>query len=157
MPDPTPTQREAIRTLDKNLLVSAGAGSGKTSVLVGRFLRMVAGDPDAEAPAEASAPVDGVLTITFTDKAAGEMRERIAHALTERGLVEERRRLEIAYISTIHGFCRRLLQENPFEAGLDPQFATLEGARGALLREECFEQVVERAFETGDQIGRAHV
>ncbi|HOJ22762.1 MAG TPA: UvrD-helicase domain-containing protein, partial [Armatimonadota bacterium] len=127
MPDPTPTQREAIQMLDRNLLVSAGAGSGKTTVLVNRFLRMVAGDADPTAPAEPTAPVDGVLTITFTDKAAGEMRERIAAALAARGLVEERRRLEVAHISTIHGFCRRLLQENPFEAGLDPRFATIEG------------------------------
>jgi ATP-dependent helicase/nuclease subunit A len=151
MPDPTPTQREAIQMLDRNLLVSAGAGSGKTTVLVNRFLRMVAGDADPTAPAEPTAPVDGVLTITFTDKAAGEMRERIAAALAARGLVEERRRLEVAHISTIHGFCRRLLQENPFEAGLDPRFATIEGARGLLMREECFEQVVERLFETGDR------
>ncbi len=150
MPDPTPSQREAIRTLEKNLLVSAGAGSGKTWVLVSRFLRMVAGDDGPDAPVPPTAPVDGVLTITFTDKAAGEMRERIAAGLAGRGLVAERRQLEIAYISTIHGFCRRLLQENPFEAALDPQFSTLDGGTAGILRDTCFENVIERAF-TGQE------
>ena len=64
--------------------------------------------------------------------------------------MEQRRQLEVAYISTIHGFCRRLLQENPFEAALDPEFATIEGGQGLLLREECFERVVERAFAQQD-------
>ena len=73
-------------------------------------------------PPRQRAGVEKILVITFTEKATREMKTRIVAELTRLGLVAERRKVESAYISTIHGFCSRLLQENPFEAGIDPQF-----------------------------------
>src|SRR3989338_2956566 len=96
------SQKEAIETFGKELCVSAGAGSGKTSVLVERFLYAVVKkkiDPER------------ILAITFTEKAANEMKSRLVAECRARGLNDFRRKLETAYISTIHGFCSRLLME----------------------------------------------
>lgn len=143
----TPEQQAAINALDTDVCVAAGAGAGKTRVLVERFLRLTL-------PGEAlRAAVDEVLAITFTRKAALEMKARIARELTARGRGAERRRLEVGYISTIHTFCERVLRENPFEAGLDPEFAVLDDPASALLREQAYEQVLEAAFaRDGDPV-----
>src|SRR5437868_13148513 len=74
------------------------------------------------------------------------MKERIVDALTESGLQEQRRELETAYISTIHGCCSRLLKENPFEAGVDPEFTVLDETEAARLLHAAFEREIERAY-----------
>jgi ATP-dependent helicase/nuclease subunit A len=112
------------------VFVSAGAGTGKTSVLVERFVRAVC---------DAGVDVDSVLVITYTKRAAGELRERIRRALRERDRPELARELDGAWISTIHGFCNRLLKAYPFEAGLDPRFRELDEAQSAVLRSEAFD------------------
>ncbi len=129
-------QRDIIVTADKNLCVSAGAGSGKTLVLVERFAYLVT---------EKGIRPDRIAAVTYTEKAANHMKERLVKIFTERGFFEERRALENAYISTIHGFASRLLKENPAEAGVDPHFTVLEAGQSDLLMDEVLEEIFEEA------------
>jgi ATP-dependent exoDNAse (exonuclease V) beta subunit len=128
----TPAQAAAIDERAHSLLLSAAAGSGKTSVLVERFVRAVL--DDEVDPAR-------ILAITFTDKAAGELRERIRRRFEEIGTVHARaaaHATEGAFVSTIHGFCSRLLRAHPLAAGLDPGFSVLDEPRAARLRDDAF-------------------
>ncbi|HET7572116.1 MAG TPA: UvrD-helicase domain-containing protein [Gaiellaceae bacterium] len=115
------------------VFVSAGAGTGKTAVLVERFVRAVC---------ERGLDVDSILVITYTRRAAGELRTRIRAALLERGRHDLARELDGAWISTIHGFCNRLLKAYPFAAGLDPRFRELDDAQGAVIRGESFRRAL---------------
>ncbi len=124
-----------------SVFVSAGAGTGKTSVLVERYVRAVC---------ELGVDVESILVITYTRKAAGELRTRIRAALRERGRPDLARELDGAWISTIHGFCNRLLRAHPFAAGLDTRFRELEDSGAALLRGEAFERALEAFCATGD-------
>jgi len=124
-----------------NVFVSAGAGTGKTSVLVERYVRAVC---------DHGLDVDSILVITYTRKAAGELRGRIRAALVDRGRPELARQLDGAWISTIHGFCNRLLKAHPFAVGLDPRFRELEDAAAAVLRGEAFERALDRFCSDGD-------
>lgn len=121
-------QLAAINARDPVVALSAGAGSGKTTVLVERFLDLVMSDEVSPS---------NILAITYTEKAAAEMKERIVRRFEERGDDLNRRRAEAAYISTIHGFCTRLLRENPLAAGVDPAFGIIDDMRlGFFLDEE---------------------
>jgi ATP-dependent exoDNAse (exonuclease V) beta subunit len=111
------------------VFVSAGAGTGKTAVLVERVVRAVC---------DRGLDVDSILVITYTRRAAGELRTRIRAAFAERGRHDLARELDGAWISTIHGFCARLLRSYPLAAGLDPRFRELEEAQAAVLRSEAF-------------------
>ena len=122
-----------------SVFVSAGAGTGKTSVLVERYVRAVC---------ERGLDVDSILVITYTRKAAGELRSRIRAALVERDRPDLARELDGAWISTIHGFCSRLLRAHPFAVGLDPHFRGLEDAGAAVLRGEAFDRALQ-AFCAG--------
>ena len=133
-------QLEAVEA-EGSVFVSAGAGTGKTSVLVERYVRAVT---------ERGIDVDSILVITYTRKAAGELRTRIRAALHERGRHDLARQLDSAWISTIHGFCNRLLRAHPFAAGLDPRFRELEDAGAAVLRGEAFERGLEAFCAGGD-------
>ncbi len=124
-----------------SVFVSAGAGTGKTSVLVERYVRAVC---------DRGIDVESILVITYTRKAAGELRTRIRAALRERGRPDLARELDGAWISTIHGFCARLLRAHPFAAGLDPRFRELEDAGAAVLRGEAFERALEAFCADGD-------
>ena len=124
-----------------NVFVSAGAGTGKTSVLVERYVRAVC---------DHGLDIDSILVITYTRKAAGELRGRIRAALVDRGRPELARQLDGAWISTIHGFCNRLLKAHPFAVGLDPRFRELEDAAAAVLRGEAFERALDRFCSDGD-------
>jgi ATP-dependent exoDNAse (exonuclease V) beta subunit len=112
------------------VFVSAGAGTGKTRVLVERFARAVCDE---------GVDVESILVITYTEKAAGELRSRIRAGLVERGRPDLARALDGAWISTIHGFCHRLLRSHPFAAGVDPRFRVLDESQGRVLRGEAFE------------------
>lgn len=127
-------QEAAFCVFDKELCVSAGAGSGKTSVLVERFLRAVT---------QKNISPGRILAITFTEKATNQMRSRLVEACRERGLHEFRREIEDAYISTIHGFCARLLKENPIESGLDPFFRVLGEGETDILAAETLDVLFE--------------
>src|SRR4249920_3773413 len=116
------------------VFVSAGAGTGKTSVLVERFVRAVC---------ERGLDVESNLVITYTERAAGELRSRIRAGLAERGRHDLARELDGAWIATIHGFCARLLRAHPFEAGLDPRFRELDGAQASVLAGEAFAEALD--------------
>ena len=121
-------QRAAVEATGE-VFVSAGAGTGKTAVLVERVARAIL---------ERGLDVDSVLVITYTRRAAGELRTRIRAALAERGRHDLARELDRAWISTIHGFCNRLLRAYPLAAGLDPRFRELDDSQAAVLRSEAF-------------------
>ena len=123
------------------VFVSAGAGTGKTAVLVERVVRAVC---------DRGLDVDSILVITYTRRAAGELRTRIRAALAERGRHDLARRLDGAWISTIHGFCARLLKAHPLAAGLDPRFRELDEAQAAVLRSEAFREALAD-FYRGDE------
>ncbi|MFL5977699.1 MAG: UvrD-helicase domain-containing protein [Gaiellaceae bacterium] len=116
------------------VFVSAGAGTGKTTVIVERFCKAVC---------ERGLDVDSLLVITYTERAAGELRGRIRKRLHELGRHDLERELDGAWISTIHGFCHRLLKAHPFAAGIDPRFRVLDDSQGRVLRGEAFRAALE--------------
>ena len=122
------------------VFVSAGAGTGKTAVLVERVVRAVC---------DRGLDIDSILVITYTRRAAGELRTRIRAALADRGRPDLARELDGAWISTIHGFCARLLRAYPLAAGLDPRFRELDEAQAAVLRSEAFGEALAE-FCAGD-------
>jgi ATP-dependent exoDNAse (exonuclease V) beta subunit len=135
--------------LDATLFVEAAAGTGKTTALVCRIVALLR---------SGRASLDGVVALTFADKAAGEMRLRLraeletGRAATPAGSDERRRldtaleQLELARIATIHSFCGDLLQERPVEAGVDPLFAIAAPDEAARLLERAFDDWFQRAL-----------
>ncbi len=124
---PNPEQAAAIDA-PGTVFVSAGAGTGKTTVIVERFVRAV----------ERGIDVGSILVVTFTERAAGELRTRIRARLAEIGRPDLARELDGAWISTIHGFCHRLLRSYPAAAGVDPRFRVLDESQASVLRTESF-------------------
>ncbi len=130
--------------------MTAGPGSGKTTVLVERYLHILR---------ERKLSIDQIVAITFTNRAANEMRERLGARLNEILLAaseDERkpwlgykRTLDGAVITTIHGFCARLLREFPVEAGVDPQFLLLDEHRAAMLLESVVEEALSHFISSG--------
>jgi ATP-dependent exoDNAse (exonuclease V) beta subunit len=115
-------------------MVRAGAGTGKTTVLVERFVQAVLEDGD---------PVESVLAITFTEKAAAEMKGRVRKRFLELGRREEARAAEGAWISTIHGFCSRILRAHALTAGIDPEFRVLDELTAERLALDAFDAALE--------------
>jgi len=130
----TPEQREAVGRRDGPLFLSAGAGSGKTRVLVERFVAAVCDD---------EVPVERILAITFTEKAAAELKKRLRDRFLELGEREHARAAEAAFISTIHGFCARLLRAHALAAGLDPEYHVLNEVDAGRLRFAAFDAALE--------------
>lgn len=136
----TPQQRDAITIHDRNLIVVAGAGSGKTRVLVERYLALLEANPDWR--------LNQLVAITFTHRAAGEMRDRVRRSLEDR-LRDARddqesarwssllASMDSARIDTIHGLCAALLRANAAEAGVDPDFGVLDETEAAILLENA--------------------
>jgi ATP-dependent helicase/nuclease subunit A len=125
----TAEQEISVARRAEPLLLSAAAGSGKTSVLVERFVRAVR--EDGVAPGR-------ILAITFTERAAGELGERVRARFLELGERESARDTEAAFVGTFHGFCARLLRAHPLQAQLDPQFTILEEGLAGRLRRRAF-------------------
>lgn len=130
MPRFTEEQLRAIERRDGGLLVAAGAGSGKTSVLVERFARAVIED---------DVPVEAVLAITFTEKAAAELKARVRDRFAAAGRHAEARAAEGAFISTIHGFCSTVLRSHALAAGIDPEYRVLDALEAERLGVEAFD------------------
>src|SRR5919106_2362090 len=145
-----PEQAAAAYEINKHISVTAGPGSGKTTVLVERYIHILR---------EHSLSIDQIVAITFTNRAANEMRERLRSELNLMLRIstdEERRRwlnykrtLAGAVITTIHGFCARLLREFPVEARVDPQFLLLDAHRAAMLLESVVEEVLSEFISNG--------
>ncbi len=153
MRDFTKEQARAISVIDNNVAVSAGAGSGKTRVLVERFLHIL---EQGKLIGSEVVPKE-ILAITFTRKAAGEMKERVRDSIKERLLNDKDKfwekqlaELERAQITTIHGLCSRLLKENPVELGLDPAFTLAEEFEGEEFLEECLLDFVRQGLKQQD-------
>jgi ATP-dependent helicase/nuclease subunit A len=138
----SPEQQKVVDSNALSLVVSAAAGSGKTRVLVERYLK--------HAVDQGFRP-DHILTITFTRKAAAEMKRRIVDRLLEAGLAEEAQIAETGPIQTIHGFCERLLRENSFMAGIDPDFEILGEAQADRLLERSVQAVLSTLDEDTPQ------
>ena len=148
---PTPSQRAAIETRGSTVLVSAGAGSGKTKVLTERLMGYLT---DETHPAD----LDSFLIITFTRAAAGELRGRIMTELQNaiaadpgnRHLRRQSALCQRAQIGTIHGFCSSLLRENCHLLGLSPDFRVMEDEREATMKLSVLERVMEECYEKQD-------
>ncbi|HWH44581.1 MAG TPA: UvrD-helicase domain-containing protein [Thermoleophilaceae bacterium] len=134
----TTAQAEAIARRGESLFVDAGAGSGKTRVLVERFVGAVVED---------GVGVERILAITFTEKAAGELKRRIRDRLLEAGERDLARDAESAWVSTIHGFCSRVLRTHSLRAGLDPRFRVLDEAEAGRLSVDAFDLALEAFLE----------
>lgn len=143
-----PGQKAAAECLDRPVLVTAGAGSGKTRMLTQRFVNAVV---PRQVSGWSSAGIDEIVAITFTDKAAGEIAERVRLALRAAGRSDDAREVNSAWISTIHGLCSRILRRHPFEAGVDPLFTVGDAVQVGRLREEAFEEAARRVLEASKE------
>lgn len=133
-----PQQLQVVKTLDRPLFVSAGAGSGKTFTLTRRIVYALS--PESGPFVE---HLDQVLAITFTKDAAAEIRDRVRRALIEEGMDEEALAVDDAWISTIHGMCSRILRAHALELGIDPEFTVLTDTDE--LMDQAVEHVLGRA------------
>ncbi|HEV7744503.1 MAG TPA: UvrD-helicase domain-containing protein [Pyrinomonadaceae bacterium] len=146
-----PEQAAAAYEIKKHISVTAGPGSGKTTVLVERYLHILRQNPNLN--------IDQVVAITFTNRAANEMRERLRDELNlilqtaaadqRKQWLNYKRTLDGAVITTIHGFCARLLREFPVEARVDPQFLLLDEHRAAMLLESVVEETLTEFISAG--------
>ena len=133
-----PQQLQVVKTLDRPLFVSAGAGSGKTFTLTRRIVYALS--PESGPFVE---HLDQVLAITFTKDAAAEIRDRVRRVLIEEGMDEEALTVDDAWISTIHGMCSRILRAHALELGIDPEFTVLTDTDE--LMDQAVEHVLGRA------------
>src|SRR2546425_3015008 len=148
-----PEQATAAHTVERHLSVTAGPGAGKTTVLVERYLHILRTQ---------NVTVDNIVAITFTNRAANEMRERVRKEIDARlressgdermRWLRHKRALEGAVITTIHGFCSRLLHEFPVEANIDPQFMLLDEHQAAMMLEAVVEEALAEAIHNDDEI-----
>lgn len=147
----TAEQQQVIDLRNRNILVSAAAGSGKTAVLVERIIQMLT---DLEHPMD----VDRLLIVTFTDAAASEMRERIREAI-ERALEQDPSNAHLqrqstlihsAQITTIHSFCLSVIRENFHLIDMDPGFRIAEEGELKLLKQDVIEELLEQCYAEAD-------
>lgn len=163
----TDEQRQAVETVDVGVAVSAGAGCGKTSVLTSRFLSHLewsAGIADTAADGgsnDAASRLRRLIAITFTDRAAREMRERIRSQVRTRltkgpereadHWLDVLRRLDSAQISTIHAFCGTLLRRYAVEAGLDPRYQLLKPYEASTITAELIDDLLREKLASKDE------
>ncbi len=153
MSDFTPQQQAAI-TGRGNLLVVAGAGTGKTHTLVSRCLRFVV---------EERVSFENLLMVTFTEAAAAEMRARMREELqrlragdpANEHLAQQLALLDTARISTLHSFCLQLAREHFHELGLDPQFSVLDEAQTRPLARQALDELMEDYYTREDAAAQA--
>ena len=127
-------QEKCVNTLDEPLAVSAGAGSGKTFTLMRRIVHALESGYLSD--------IDQVLAITFTSKAAGEIKSRVKGALRAGGMTEQALKTDEAWISTIHGMCSRILRAHALELGIDPAFKVADEAMVKTLLDASLEEVL---------------
>ncbi len=152
MPTWTKAQSEVIDNRNSNLLVSAAAGSGKTAVLVEHIIKRVL---DEENPAD----IDRLMVVTFTNAAAGEMRERILSAIEaaveknpeNRHLQKQLTYIHNAKITTLHSYCLNLIRENFDKIDIDPGFRIADTGEVELLKGDVVSELLEDYYEKGDE------
>ncbi len=146
---PTPEQAAAIAASGRDVLLEAGAGTGKTGVMVERYCRLVC---------EEGVSPDAILAFTFTDKAAAELRQRIRAELAGRAEAGSERAGELlgaiggAWVTTIHGFCNRLLAGHPVAAGIDADFRVLDAPETARAAREAFDEALAEFLAADDDV-----
>lgn len=156
----TVQQQQAIDRRDRNLLISAAAGSGKTAVLVERIVQLMV---------ENRVSIEELLIVTFTNAAAGEMKERIQkklqqkrreHLMQSEGNVDrdladflskQIQNVPRAQISTVHSFCIKVIRDHFSLVSIDPAFKLVNEAYGAILRENALDQALEEEYEKNDE------
>src|SRR5471030_39832 len=147
----TEEQQKAIYTRGCNLLVAAAAGSGKTSVLVERIIRIITSEQN---PVD----IDKLLVVTFTNAAAAEMRERIAAAISKelevnpnsKNLQKQLTLLNRANITTMHSFCLDIIKNNFHKIDLDPSFRIGDQTECVLIKAEVIEELFENKYDDED-------
>ncbi len=150
-------RERAVNDLDSTLCVEAGAGTGKTTILVDRYISLIR---------TGRASCAQIVAITFTDKAAGEMKLRLREEI-EKLILSPRTRqdelsrlkaakagLESAPVSTIHSFAASVLREYPIESGVDPDFAQIDEIERGLFLEECWDRFLMRTVSSRDLLIR---
>jgi len=151
MPQWTEAQKEAITQKGCNLLVSAAAGSGKTAVLVERIIRLLIED---------MVDIDKLLIVTFTNAAAGEMRERILLALmdeieknpqNEEKLKRQISLLNKSHITTVHSFCINVVRRHFHLIDIDPAFKIGDSTELQIIIQEVLEELLENEYEIGHE------
>ena len=152
-PPDQPARLRIVEDLERNLLVEAGAGSGKTTSLVDRMVALVR---------SGACTVDRIAAVTFTRKAAAELRQRFQVRLEEaagrlapedpgRTVFDDAiRDIDRAFLGTIHAFCARMLRERPLEAGLDPGFREVRESEAESMRRRFWVEFLERMATDGD-------
>src|SRR5450631_621204 len=130
------------RDVDTSFFLEASAGTGKTTQLIDQIVRCVG----------AGTKLEGVVAVTFTHAAAGEMRLRLREELGKAG--QSSADLELAFVGTIHAFCARLLRERPVEAGVDPRFVELDQEAAAKLFAGVFRRWVEHRLSAPNPVLR---
>jgi ATP-dependent helicase/nuclease subunit A len=151
----TPSQRQAV-VARGNVLVMAGAGTGKTYTLVERCLHCLC----AEQP---PASLEEILVVTFTEAAAAEMRRRLREQLEEKvrtapdepRWAEQIALFDTAHIGTLHSFCLKLVREHFHELGLDPQLAMLDAGEARLLADETLDEELQEQYAGQDELAGA--
>src|SRR3954447_26106085 len=147
----TDQQLAAVQRRDRDVFLRAGAGTGKTTVLVDRF---------CDAALDPESGVERILAFTFTERAADQLRHRVREELARRVrgaegderevLAEALDAVDRAWISTIHGFCRRVLASHPAAAGIDPRFRVVDDAESDRLASRAFDSALEELVESGE-------
>lgn len=147
----THSQKRIIESRNRNLLVSAAAGSGKTAVLVERIIRLIT---DKEHPVD----IDRLLVVTFTEAAAGEMKERVDAAIQKRlekepenqHLIRQATLVHHAQITTIHSFCLFVIRNNFNDIGLDPGFRVGDPGELELIKQDVLKELFEEKLQNSE-------
>ncbi len=144
----TDSQRQVVDCAESEILVTAGAGSGKTSTTVRRYINLLERGPEPLTLRE-------ILVFTFTDKAAGELREKVREALRAKAERDSDGRPEAvsmsdAWVGTFHAICNRILKAWPMEAGIDPGFSVLDSTSSETIMKAAFDRAVGRFCASGE-------
>ena len=146
----TEEQKKAIKLSGKNILVSAAAGSGKTSVLVERIINKIVNE---------KVDIDKILVVTFTNAAASEMRQRLMDAIykkidedpNDQNMQRQLMLINRANISTIHSFCLNVIRNNFFEIGMSSNFRVADETEIEIMKQEVVEDIFEEAYENQEE------
>ncbi len=147
MPKMTDEQQRAVLHDNGNILISASAGSGKTFTMIERIERLML---------EKNVSVNDVLCVTFTEKAAFEMKEKLKKALKENvdganrtRILKEIVELPTADISTLHAFCAKLIRNNFYKVGLSPDFSVADESLALVMRNESIDKAMREFYDSG--------